>query len=162
MERRRTLGSEVIEMEKEWKLVKEITVESETRNVIVSDLQELDELFIIQNVSCGESTTQQENVYVNNKPNIGNMPIIKNIGYFGWATIFITNVVGYRKVETVYCDLAVPTAGAININLPYSNADKIYTLPQIIPSEKITSLKLECSKETVKFAVGSSFKIYGR
>lgn len=162
MERRRILGSGVIEMEKEWKLVKEITVESETRNVIVSDLQELDELFIIQNVSCGESTMQQENVYVNNKPNIGNMPIIKNIGYFGWATIFITNVVGYRKVETVYCDLTVPTAGAINISLPYSNVDKIYTLPQIIPSEKITSLKLECSKETVKFAVGSLFKIYGR
>nr|DAH34833.1 MAG TPA: hypothetical protein [Bacteriophage sp.] len=47
MERRRTLGSEVAEMGKEWKLVKEETISEEQRTISVELAEEYEELDIL-------------------------------------------------------------------------------------------------------------------
>ena len=55
MERRRTLGSEVIEMEKEWKLVKEETISEEQQTISVEFAEEYEELDILI-LSCAAKT----------------------------------------------------------------------------------------------------------
>lgn len=158
---RRLMLSEEGDM-KAWKLVADVTVDEETRSVIIQDLPNLDDLFIVQNVSCEESANKAETVYLNNQPVIGSLPFVKNKGYFGWATILITSIAGYRTAEAVYSDMTVTAPGAINGNFSYNSVDKVYSLPAIKQSEKILSLKIECTDKDVKFAVGSSFKIWGR
>lgn len=55
MERRRTLGSEVAEMGKEWKLVKEETISEEQRTISVEFAEEYEELDILI-LSCAAKT----------------------------------------------------------------------------------------------------------
>lgn len=55
MERRRILGSEVAEMEKEWKLVKEETISEEQQTISVEFAEEYEELDILI-LSCAAKT----------------------------------------------------------------------------------------------------------
>ena len=55
MERRRTLGSEVAEMEKEWKLVKEETIDEEKQTISIDFDGEYEELDILI-LSCAAET----------------------------------------------------------------------------------------------------------
>lgn len=55
MERRRTLGSEVMEMGKEWKLVKEETISEEQRTISVEFAEGYEELDILI-LSCAAKT----------------------------------------------------------------------------------------------------------
>lgn len=55
MERRRTLGSEVAEMGKEWKLVKEETISEEQQTISVEFAEEYEELDILI-LSCAAKT----------------------------------------------------------------------------------------------------------
>lgn len=153
--------------ESEWKLINTITLTEAVREVTISEDSDgkplsLKEVIVRQNVSCAESSIQNETVYVNGKPVIGKMPIIKNTGYYGWADIVLRIEGGKVMAQCAYTDIASPTPGAYNpVGVGYYYVTPFANI-SYLSAEAINNLKLSCEVTTVTFAENSSFTVWGR
>ena len=153
--------------ESEWKLINTITLTEAVREVTISEDSDgkplsLKEVIVRQNVSCAESSIQNEHVIVNGQAVIGKLPIIKNTGYYGWADIVLRIEGGKVMAQCAYSDATSPTPGAYNQMLfgyrhvtPFANVSFLST-------EAINALKFSCEVTTVTFAENSSFTVWGR
>ena len=152
----------------EWTLLADVTLKEAVRTVdLAIDAVNCKEIFILQNVSCGESSTQQETVYISGEKNsivrgvIGGLPIVKNTGYYGWSAIRLKIDAGRVFSEWVYSDFAMSTPETVNTNLGYGKGTR-HDNVAVIEETAFKAIRLQCSSGTVTFSAGSSFKVWGR
>lgn len=167
------LSVEIPEGEKEFTLINTIKLTEEVREVIISEDASgnpfaYKEILIVQNTSCGESAKQQETVYIsgtklNNRAIFGSMPIIKSTGYYGWATIRLKIDAGKVYAICGYSDRCNSSPGVTNFgSYGYGFDDFIAMAGGVSEEDYINQIKLACTLNTVKFAINSSFTIWGR
>ena len=166
-------GSEALSVEipsggNEWTLLADVTLTEAVRTVdLAIDAVNCKEIFILQNVSCGESSIQGETVYISGEKSsiargvIGGLPIVKNTGYYAWSAIRLKIDAGRVFSECVYSDTALPTPGAVNVNLGYGKGTR-YDNVAVIEETAFKAIRLQCTSDTVTFSADSSFKVWGR
>lgn len=165
MERRRTLGSEVIEMEKEWKLVKEETISEEQQTISVEFAEEYEELDILI-LSCAAKTANDNLANMNAIVRIDSTTQKKFIGViqafmFKSSAKRIAHIQIGRKPYLEY-EYKVLNANDINssivggyINGPGMGFDRKF-------DGQIKSIQIYGQAQGAMFGVGTTIIIYGR
>lgn len=154
----------------EWTLIASVTLNEPVSTVKVSSDDEgaifsCDAVIIRQLTTCEKTSRQNMTVYVNGKAVFGNLSIIKNVGYYGPADISIYPINGLLFPICVYSDNATTSAEINYGTLPYYNTGifggVFSSNVPVVTADKISEIRLACSDSSVKFGVGSVFKIYG-
>lgn len=165
MERRRTLGSEVAEMGKEWKLVKEETISEEQRTISVEFAEEYEELDILI-LSCAAKTANDSLANMNAIVRIDSTTKKNFIGViqkimFKSALNRIAHIQIRRKPYLEY-EFKVLNASNINSSLvggyiagPGMGFDRKF-------DGQIKSMQIYGQDLAAMFGVGTTIIIYGR
>ena len=165
MERRRTLGNEVTEMGKEWKLVKEETISEEQRTISVEFAEEYEELDILM-LSCAAETANDSIANTNAIVRIDSTTQKKFIGViqnimFKSSLKRIAHIQIRRKPYLEY-EYKVLNASDINTSFvggyitgPGMGFDRKF-------DGQIKSMQIYGQAQGAMFGVGTTIIIYGR
>lgn len=155
--------------EKPWRLINTVSLTEPVRAISVSQDSggtpfEVNELLIRGWLTCAESSRQNANVGVNGfYSNLaGNLPLIKNAGYFGPCEIHIYNDCGYFRADIFYTDSATNNdPPALYQYVQSMRAVDLPTFP-CIPYTKISNFSIQCTSTDVEFSEKCMLQIYGR
>lgn len=154
---------------KPWKLINTISLTEPVRTIMVSqDLEgnpfEVSELLVRGWLTCSESSRKNSNIGVNGSSlNVaGNLPLIKNVGYFGPCEIHIYNDCGLYGTYIIYTDTSSQADPPALNQFIISQASKMEYRIASVPYEMITSFGIMATDPTVTFSEKCMLQIYGR
>lgn len=154
---------------KPWKLINTISLTEPVRTIMVSQDSEgnpfeVSELLVRGWLTCSESSRKKSNIGVNGSSlNVaGNLPLIKNVGYFGPCEIHIYNDCGLYGTYIIYTDASNQADPPALYQYITSEVSEMEYRIASVPYEMITSFGIMATDSTVTFSEKCMLQIYGR